>query len=539
MASVRSLDNALTVSQVSASGGDVSAIGKKITEDDGITQIPDNGRIIRNLIHGADTVMSHITHFYALAALDYVDVSHLGPVWDPTYVVTDLLPGGTTMPNGLHVATNYVISLSMRRKAHTMSAIFSGRHPIQNAIVPGGVSTHPTTTDTAAFSSLLDQVRNFINTTYIPDVVTVATHPWYSAHWVSAPEPGNLLSYGDFPIQTGTNAENLLLHRGVYGGGAPVTTGPTAFLANVREHVAYSYYDYPLDPVTSAPYPSLDPHSGNTTPNVNYVNDTTHYSWLKAPRFLSGSTSLACEVGPLPRMFVTYLGAPTWQVSQSGTASGVPVTRLSLPNINTALPINYTVTNLVTGALTAVNGSIPGTYGPSVLISLLGRHACRALECKLIADAMADTGLTQPNQAWLTELKANGETAPVYVYGKLPKKIALGSGWAEAPRGALGHWITIDKKRIANYQCVVPTTWNHSPRDSNDLPGAAEQALEGIANVGTGTDTQILNVLRYLHPYDFCIACAVHMIRPDGTTIAKVKMDTDGKVTKLPLDAEI
>ena len=119
------------------------------------------------------------------------------------------------------------------------------------------------------------------------------------------------------------------------------------------------------------------------------------------------------------------------------------------------------------------------------------------------------------------------------------KKIALGSGWAEAPRGALGHWITIDKKRIANYQCVVPSTWNHSPMDDNSNYGAAEQTLVGDTISLANTDSTIVDILRYLHPYDFCIACAVHVVKPDGSTIAKFKMETDGKVTKFPHDAEI
>jgi hydrogenase large subunit len=433
------------------------------------------------------------------------------------------------MGNGASVVGNYVESLTMRRKAHTMSAILSGRHPIQNAIVPGGVTTVPTVSDIATFSDLLDTIRNFINTAYVPDVVSVANA--FPAYWTHGTDPGNLLSYGEYPIQTGTNPESLLLQRGI-GTAAlslSLTGPPTAFLGNVREFVDYSYYDYPALLAGTG----LHPHSGITSANVSYVNDTTHYSWLKAPRMTASDT--VCEVGPISRMVASYiaalLGGPNPVVSADAGSGNVTVTPLAGVVTGT-----YNLKGLVDTAFTLLAPN-PGTAG---LLSVLGRHACRALECKLIADAMAATNLPKATgEAWLTELTTNGITAPTYVYAKLPKKIALGSGWAEAPRGALGHWITIDKKRIANYQCVVPTTWNHSPMDGLNQRGAAESALVGDAISVADTDATIVDILRYLHAYDFCIACAVHMVRPDGSTIAKVKMDLDGKVTKLPNDAEI
>jgi hydrogenase large subunit len=443
------------------------------------------------------------------------------------------------MLNGNAVVTNYVESLTMRRKAHTMSSIFSGRHPIQNAIVPGGVTSLPTATDVTEFRNLLDTVRTFINTAYVPDVVVVATNSNFSAHWTSATDPGNLLSYGDFPIQTGSSSEILLLKRGMVQ--TPTTVGiadngPTAFLGNVTEDVLHSYYE-PSSGIAS--YSGLHPSVGETHPDVSLVTGgTTEYTWLKAPRFAGN----VCEVGPLPRMYVSYVDSanhdPIVDEASAGT-SPTACTPLSLGGTT------YKLSDIVANALNLVGtrigtGSLAGS--PTYLISLLGRHACRALECKLLADAMADSPTITPSttsQAWLTELQNNGLTSPVYTYAKLPKKIVLGAGWAEAPRGALGHWITIDKKRIARYQCVVPTTWNHSPKDDSNSPGAAESALIGDTISAGGSDATILDILRYLHPYDFCIACAVHVVTPDGKSIAKVKMDTDGKVTKLPLDAEI
>jgi hydrogenase large subunit len=548
MASVRSLDNCLELDWNQGVG---TPLVQKITEDDGTTIIPDNGRIIRNLIHGADTVMSHITHFYALAALDYVNASILGTPFAPTYTAgVQLLPATLTMPNGQFVVSNYVESLTMRRKAHTMSAILSGRHPIQNAIVPGGATTLPTTTDIAQFSNLLDTVRNFINTAYIPDVVSVATlgAPYnYSAHWTTGTQPGNLLSYGDYPIQTGTNPEVLLFPRAMIqgGGGAPFTvhtdgTGtPTNFLGNVHEYVGYSYYSSPS---------GLHPSAGQTEPDVSLVNPANQqYSWLKAPRF--GIGSLVCEVGPLPRMVAAYarttgavLGGPLDPVVSGAKDPAGTVTVAPLYGLG-AFAGTYNVSTLVTGALNLVlTPALPIVAAPTHLVSTLGRHAARALECKLLADAMANTQITS-GEAWLSQLTQGGRTlsSPTYIYAKLPKQPKSGAGWAEAPRGALGHWISTDKKRIDNYQCVVPSTWNHSPRDDSGILGAAEQVIRnfGALSPSGNTDEAVMNCLRLLHPYDFCIACAVHLVRPDGSTIAKVKMDTDGKVTKLPNDAEI
>jgi len=541
MASVRSLDNAL----------EVDNIGTKITSDTGITQIPDNGRILRNLIHGADSVMSHITHFYQLSALDFVDVSALGAPFAPTYVgqsstvgPTAMIPYTYVMWNGQPVVNNYVEALAMRRKCHTMSAIFSGRHPIQNAIVPGGVTTLPTQTDVTQFSFLLDQVRNFINTAYIHDVCTVANA--YSAYWGVGTQPGNMLSYGEYPVQTGTAPESLLFSRACvnYNAGAytvPVLGAniPTAFLGNVREYIGSSYYELG----SLGENDGLQPSVGKTVPAVSKVNNGTQYSWLKAPRF----ASRVCEVGPLSRLVASYATTAsntTVASGATGVTSGFPVSAAGLP------AGTYTLTGLIVAGLGLSGGTV------SSLVSVLGRHACRALECKFLADAMADTGIAKATgNAWLTELRAGtgaessgtvftNLTNPVYVYAKLPTKPKMGAGWAEAPRGALGHWITIENKKIANYQCVVPSTWNHSPRDTSGNLGAAEQVVRyGLGALGAlpgfTLDDVMITLIRVLHTYDFCIACAVHVVKSDGSTVAKFKMDTDGRITKLPVDAEI
>jgi len=543
MASVRSIDDALSIT------------------------LNTNGMVLRNLIHGADTVMSHILHFYHLAAADFVNVSPanglLGSPWDDgmggnafgtmtTVGMVNLftknpLNGGATK----ELVESYVEALNVRKDAHSMGAIFSGRQPTSNAIVPGGVTTIFNQADIDNFRLRLGKIRNFINRYYIPDVVFVATRSnandalggggtqdW-KPYWSVGTNPGYLLSYGEYPsdgqpFKNVSNA-NMLIARGLVT--YPTVTAYETFNpALIKEYVNHSYY-------SSAG--GLQPSVGATTPLAGTalsaaLTSGTQYSWLKAPRY----NEKAAEVGPLARMAVSYAFNNTNTVSD--TSGGVTPLN-SMLNVNTVLPANYTVRNLVNFALAnasyvATSGSNTTAVAAGNLFSPLGRHACRALECKLVADAMDSwLGLLTTNNlttdaATYQPYTTSTATGSGYVYKAIPKATVSGVGLAEAPRGALGHWITIQSKKIANYQCVVPSTWNACPQGgattSPNLPGPAESALTGL-NVGTGTNDAICNIARMLHPYDFCIACAVHVVTPEGKDIAKFEMGLDGKITKL------
>lgn len=513
MASVRSIDDAL-----------------------GITLTP-NGRIMRNIIHGADTVMSHILHFYHLAAVDFIDASALGSPWAPAFSTLSnaaLLPPTAVNLANECIVLNYVEALNIRRDAHTLGAIFSGRHPIQNAIVPGGVATIVTQTDINQAQAIIDKIRNFINQKYIPDVVTAATittAPYnFHAYWTVGTNPYNLLSYGEYPFLDTTfkNCTDNLLLRGVATGLTPNAFDP----ANIRERVLYSHYDDGTD--------NLHPSAGVTSVDLTKKDTGASYSWLKAPRY-NGS---AYEVGPLARVLVTYLAecvtpGSTHSVSENG----------SDPLLGGALTSPYTLMDLVDAAvltvISRIGAAVPG-FGYGNLYSPLGRHAARALECKFIADAIGGGIDAAASGSWLSSLSlvaaTNGgnNVAYGYTYVAIPKATVQGTGLAEAPRGALGHWITIQSKKIGNYQCIVPSTWNCCPKGANPTDrGPAEAALIGLpacagdpsASAGLLGDA-VLNISRMLHPYDFCIACAVHLVTPEGKEIAKFKMDTDGKVTR-------
>jgi len=214
-------------------------------------------------------------------------------------------------------------------------------------------------------------------------------------------------------------------------------------LSQITEQVKNSWYEDPTS--------GLHPSSGKTAPEPEKSNG---YSWIKAPRY-GGNV---CEVGPLAQMLTTYVSG------------------------------NPKVKPLIEGTLAHFKAS------PSALFSVLGRHAARALSAKYLADAMGE---------WLLSLKP-GE--PTFVPYEIPEE-AQGVGILDAARGALGHWIEIKEKKIANYQCVVPTTWNASPRDDKGVPGAIEQALIGTRVKDESNPFEIVRIVRSFDP---CLACAVH-----------------------------
>jgi len=457
--------------------------------------------------------MSHITHLYHLSALDFINTSSYPAMapWTPSYTASDMLvaTGANTDTAANTLVLHYVQALAIRRKCHTAGALFSGRQPIQNALVPGGVttlfsSTYPLTPLTGTdydmfgpynasetvtkFKSLMMDVRNFINQSYIPDVVAVAAN--YPAFWSQGAGCGNLLSYGDYPTDaTGT----LAIKRGRVSGLTPSTFDQ----AEIREYVGGSYYNYGvLDPAF------MHPFDGKTTPNMG----SGGYSWIKSPRYGSGAT--VYEVGPLARMVNTHV-RPTTQISVSDVDTSATPGDLGLVRIGGS----YNVSALVGAALGLVGQPATALY------SALGRHAARALEAKFIADAMAGPG------GWVDSLVADQSC---YTYKRIPKQISTGYGLTEAPRGALGHWIKIEGKKVAKYQCVVPSTWNFSPNSGLGDAGPVEDSLEG-SFIGTDATSQVINILRLVHPFDCCIACAVHVVTPEGKEKLKFAIGPDGR----------
>jgi hydrogenase large subunit len=433
-------------------------------------KVPDNGRIMRNLIFGANYLQSHILHFYHLTALDYVDVASVADYEgnDPELMsVRSFIARGELGPfvpryegdyrlskdqNRAGVA-HYLQALHIRRKAHELLAIFGGKMPHNCSIVAGGVTERPTVDKMTAFLWRLNEIRDFINNIYIPDIIMVAGA--YSDHLEIGRGCGDYLSYGAFDLKAAPSSlekkERFL---------KPGTTNTKLELGAVEpdkitEQLKHSWYD---DSFTKR-----HPSNGETSPQ--YPKDEA-YSWIKSPRY-DGKPH---EVGPLARALVAY-------------AQGAPA-----------------VKEAVDGLLGSLNA------GPEVLFSVLGRHAARALEAKLVAASMAD---------WVLQLKP-GE--PVYRDYELPDE-ATGAGMTGAPRGALGHWIEIKGGVISRYQAVVPTTWNASPRDDSDIPGPMEQAIIGTKVKDPENPFEIVRIVRSFDP---CLACSIHLVTPKRRSVGKV-----------------
>ncbi len=377
---------------------------------------PDNARIIRNLVVGANYIHSHILHFYHLSALDYVRGPDTAP-FIPRY------KGDYRLPKDVNDAcvAHYLEALKMRMLPHQMRALFAGKAPHHVGFVPGGVTQKPTVDKITGFLWRLRKVQDFINNTYVPDAMAIASA--YSDYKKIGLGHKNLLAYGTFDLDS--TGKNKLFKRGRYIGGKLLDVDA----AKITEDVKYSWYEDKTS--------GKNPTEGVTEPQPHKPDA---YSWVKAPRY----DGLPYEVGPLARMWIN------------------------------------------------------GDYKQG--ISVIDRHITRALETQKIANAL---------EGWLMQLKLN---EPIWTECSVPES-ADGCGMVEAPRGALGHWVRIRNHKIENYQCVVPSTWNTSPRDDKGIRGPMEQAL--IDTPVADPDNPI-EVLRVVRSFDPCLACAVHLIKPNG-----------------------
>jgi len=435
-------------------------------------KIPDNARIIRNLIQGAYMVQDHILHFYHLAALDYVDVTSVAKYEgkDPDLnSIKDFISRGALAPfvpryegdYRLPTAVNqqatahYVKALEIRRLGHEAVSIFNGKVPHGVGVIPGGVTTTPTTDKIMAFLWKIRVLQDFINNVYIPDVLAVAGA--YRDYLEIGAGCKNLLSYGTYDLE-GRDPDLSRRKRLFAQGTTSADLKPKPLdLNKITEDVKHSWYEDSTS--------GRNPVHGETKPQYGKEGA---YSWLKAPRY-GGKVH---EVGPLARVAVTY-------------ANGDPQ-----------------MTTLVDGALAELKASAPA------LFSVMGRHLARALSAKFIADSL---------DKWLLELKPGEPTFTEYT---IPEE-GHGVGITDASRGALGHWIEIKNQKIANYQCVVPTTWNGSPKDNNGNPGPIEQAIIGTRIRDESNPFEIVRIIRAFDP---CLGCAVHLVSPKGQNLGRFRV---------------
>ncbi len=404
-------------------------------------KIPNNAKLIRNLIFGSNFLQSHILHFYHLAALDYVDAAgvlgDLAP-FVPRYEGDYRVSGEANA----ELVNHYVRALDIRRKCQEMLSIFGGKMPHNVGIVPGGVTEQLTEDKITNFLWRLNEIRDFIDNVYISDVIAVAKA--YSDYFEIGKGCKRLLAYGGFDLPA-----DQLFKSGVVS--PDLQLEPFA-KENITEDVKHSWY------VDSSS--GKNPAQGETKPELKKKEA---YSFIKSPRY----KGKVCELGPLARMVSNYV-------------QGHAVTKKLVD-------------------------SVLGEFGVGVdaLYSVLGRHAARALETKMVADAMVD---------WLTALKPD---EPTITESEIPDEDE-GTGLTEAPRGALGHWITIKDKKIDRYQVITPTAWNASPKDDKDQPGALEQALIGTKVKDKDNPFELVRIVRAFDP---CLACSVHLLDWRGSEL--------------------
>ncbi len=485
-------------------------------------EVPNNARLLRNLIEGIQYIQDHVIHFYHLHALDWVDVvsaldadpaatSKLAqsvsdwPKSSAAYFkgirdkISAFVSSGQLGPfanaywghpayklppeANLMAVAHYLEALEWQRDSIRAHAILGGKNPHLQTYLVGGMaspvdlnSQWAINADKIAFlKGLFASAKTFVNQVYLPDVLAVA--PFY-LEWAGIGDSvGNFLTYGDFPDANG----QLWMPRGAVLNRDLSVVHPVEH-QKIAEYVTHSWYDYEDNNKAKHPWEGeTKPNYTGPQPPFDFLNTDEKYTWMKAPRL----EDQPMEVGPLARMLVAY-------------ASGHEQVQATV--------------NLVLKTL---------GVGPEILFSTLGRTAARCIESVVMADQL---------DAWLNELAANIGGGDLDIHDwehwdpdSWPAE-AKGWGYTEAPRGALGHWVSIKDGKIENYQAVVPSTWNSSPRDAGGQMGPYEASLIGtpVAN-----PEQPLEILRTIHSFDPCMACGVHVVDATGKEITQVFINTN------------
>jgi [NiFe] hydrogenase large subunit len=481
----------------------------RAVEDALNVDIPPNARIVRNLTHAAQNMHDHTVHFYQLCALDWVDVvsalsadpkktaalsgdlsgrpkttqyytelkgklkafvdsGQLGPFanayWGhPAY---KLPPEANLMAVG-----HYLDNLRQQVHAAQMTAIWGAKNPHLQGHLPGGVTVieQLNADRISQYLFMLKEQIKFIEEVYIPDLLAVA--PFYK-DWAGIGGNKNFLAYGDFP-EGPKEPDSFYFPRGA------IVDGQLKLLKvdtdKIVEDVTRAWYegDKPLHPSVGETKPLSGEALNGAVPDTE--SEDGKYTWLKAPRY----DGKPMEVGPLAQCLVSYVGG------------------------------NKEIKESVDGCLKQLG------VGPEALFSTLGRLAARGIKCLVNAKRA---------EKWTMELIENlkkGDTSTFTPYTLDETTSGQGMGLNDVARGSLGHWVEIEKGKIKNYQQVVPSTWNLGPMCNKGQKGPVENALIGTP---IADPKKPLEILRTVHSFDPCIACAVHVIDPESNEVYKFRV---------------
>ncbi|MBK9713339.1 MAG: nickel-dependent hydrogenase large subunit [Kouleothrix sp.] len=483
----------------------------------GIT-IPKAANLIRNLMIAQQYVHDHVMHFYHLHALDWVDVvnalkadpkataelqqkispwpnaspAYFAGVRDKVQAIVDSgqlsifanaywgHPAYKLPPEmNLLAVAHYLEALDWQAQATKIHTIFGGKNPHPNFVVGGVPMPIDLNSDTALnaerlsiISDSIEQMIAFVDQVYLPDLLAIA--PFYKDYAAIGGGLGNFLTWGEFPDTDINDTSKYLVPRAVILNKdlSNIIQPDPRDMQRMQEFVTRSWYAY-----SGGDQAGLHPWQGETTlkysgpkPPYEQLAVEQKYTWLKAPRW----NETPMEVGPLARVLAMY-------------ATGHAQTK-----------------ELIDATLKALDAPT------EALFSTLGRTAARAIETKVFADAMRGyyNDLIAEIKAGNTQTFNREKWEPT----SWPAR-AQGVGLMEAPRGALGHWVVIENGKIANYQMVVPTTWNATPRDHKGQMGAYEASLIGTP---LARPEWPLEILRTIHSFDPCMACAIHMVDTTG-----------------------
>jgi len=488
-------------------------------------KIPKAANLIRNMMVAQQYVHDHVMHFYHLHALDWVDVTgclsadpaataDIQKAISPNYPrasaayfadvkkkVKAIVDSGQLsifanaywghpaykLPPEVNLlaTAHYLEALDAQKTFTKIHTIFGGKNPHPNFVVGGVPMPIDPNSDTALNAERLsiikdsiDRMIQFVDQVYLPDLLAVA--PYYLDYAALGEGLGNFLTWGELPDTDNSDTSKYVVPRAVIMGRdlSHIEEPDPRDFERMKEYVTHSWYEY-----SSGDQEGLHPWKGETKlnftgpkPPYEQLEVEQKYSWLKAPRW----AETPMEVGPLARVLAMYA---------SGHKQTQELTDYVLKTLDAPL---------------------------EAVFSTLGRTAARAIETKVFADYLltAYNGLIDAIKAGDTDTFNGDKWEP----STWPSH-AEGFGFMEAPRGALGHWCVIDNGKLSNYQMVVPTTWNASPRDHKEQAGAYEMSLVGTP---LAVPDQPLEILRTIHSFDPCMACAIHMVDADGNDLGEV-----------------